>query len=90
MFLVSVWGEVVITQNIAEAQSLQFMMADIRRCLEKQEGLRQQKSSLEEGNGGLTQGKTGILLLRRLAGELMHGVGEGSKLPVTVGCANRD
>ena len=47
MFLVSVWGEVVITQNIAETQSLQFMMADIRRCLEKQEGLRQQKSSLK-------------------------------------------
>ena len=44
---------------------------------------------MEEGNGGLTQGKTGILLLRRLAGEFVHGVGEWSKLPVTVDCANR-
>lgn len=51
------------------------MMADIRRCLGKQEGLRWQESSLEEGDGGLTQGKTGILPMRRLAGECMQGCG---------------
>lgn len=53
LFWVSAWGEVVITQNIAETQSLQFMMADIRRCLKKQEGLRQQKTSLGGGQWGL-------------------------------------
>ena len=70
---------------------MEFSVHDGRhkKGLEKQEGLRQQEPSLEEGNGGLAQGKTGILLLRRLAGEFVHGVGEGSKLPVTVGCANR-
>jgi len=64
-------------------------MADIRRCLGKQEGLRRQESSLEEDDQGLTQGKTGILPLRRLAGECVHGVGEGSELPITRGYVSR-
>ena len=74
-------GEVVITQNIAETWSFQFMMADIRRRLGKQEGLRWQESSLEEDDQSLTQRKTGILPLRRLAGEFVHGVGEGVSSP---------
>ena len=55
----------------------------------KQEGLRRQESSLEEDDQGLTQGKTGILPLRRLAGECVHGVGEGSELPITRGYVSR-
>ena len=65
------------------------MMANIRRRLGRQEGLRRQESSLEEDDQGLTQGKTGILPLRRLAGECVHGVGEGSELPITRGYVSR-